>query len=660
MHPHLVLWHRISAVRARLLSRSGNSCGDWLWGVNQPQLHPRRSWLLLAPYLQYGCARCGCARCGCARSGKGLQLVGLDPGANLTCFLCSHVDIIEQKDSQWDTGSRQAARICTLTLSNGAAGPTGAAGARGATGPAGAAGSAGSNGAAGAGGARGATGPAGAGGSRGVGGATGPQGAAGSRGAVGPTGGVGPTGTPGTPASTSRLDAHDVALDELRAQLDVLLQTGSPTTSQTTTPTTSQTTTAAGDRAASSAATDADGGDGLAAAALGLACVSLVAVAVLAAQNRRLSQQLRSLVVQRSESRASGSAPGIGHLGLISVRDADGQEGTLPRPLQAVASLAAVTVPPLANERDRGPVARAVANPSYTAILTGCDGPGGCTATADDGANIYAVPLEGNGCSTTHTPNQMYASATPMMVGAPGSDALYGSPQPLGGGGGGGGDDDGNDDDDDRCGYLDVSGSEVDIALGERLCDAVEEGDVEALKAVLLEPGANVNAVSDGTFPLFLASVAGHTEVARMLLQAGANPNQLSGGNGKTPLLKAAVRGHTEVVRVLLDGGAVDIEKTTDRASALFAASYTGSLDAMRLLIDHGSDLENRLAAAPLQQPSDAKYIGSTPLIIASFFDQPAAIEMLLAAGADRAAKTNEGRTAKDVAASEACRLLLD
>ena len=646
--------------------------------------------------------------------GEGL---GLDRGAELTCDnirtwvgLCSH----EQQDNHWDTGSRQAARVCTLTLSNGAAGPTGAAGERGATGPAGAAGSAGSNGAAGAAGARGAIGPAGAAGSRGVGGATGAQGAAGFRGAVGPTGGVGPTGTPGTPASTSRLDAIDIELEELRAQLDVLLQTGSPTvaatttpttsqtttptksqtttpttsqtttpttshtttittshtttittsqtttpttshttppiTSQTTTPTTSQTTTVAGDRAASSIATDIDGGgDDLATAALGLACVSLIAVAVLAVQNRYLSQQLRSLQVRqsfdKSASQTSGSAAGIDHLGLLSVRDADGQDSTLPRPLQATTTrTAAAATPQLINAQDRG----SVANPAYSATLSGCDGTGGCTATADDGINIYAVPLEANS-SIAHTPNQMYLSATPMMAGGPGSDALHGSPQ-LGGGGGG----------DDHSGYLDVSGSEVDVALHERLCDAAEEGDVAALKAVLLEPGADVNAVSDGTFALFLASVAGHTEVARMLLQAGANPNQLSGGNGKTPLLKAAVRGHTEVVRVLLDGGAVDIEKTTDRASALFAASYAGNLDAMRLLIDHGSHLENRLAASPLQQPSDAKFIGSTPLIIASFFDQPAAIEMLLAAGADRVAKTNEGKTAKDVAASEACRLLLE
>ena len=60
----------------------------------------------------------------------------------------------------------------------------------------------------------------------------------------------------------------------------------------------------------------------------------------------------------------------------------------------------------------------------YSATLSGCDGTGGCTATADDGINIYAVPFEGNS-SIAQTPNQMYLSATPMMAGGPGSDALH-------------------------------------------------------------------------------------------------------------------------------------------------------------------------------------------------------------------------------------------
>ena len=131
------------------------------------------------------------------------------------------------------------------------------------------------------------------------------------------------------------------------------------------------------------------------------------------------------------------------------------------------------------------------------------------------------------------------------------------------------------------------------------------------------------------------------------------------GHQGKTALLKAAVRGHVDVVKLLLEAGASDIEKVWDHANALYAAAYAGQLEAMRLLIDHGSDVENRLASSPLLEDRDGKYIGSTPLIVASFFNQPEAIEMLLEAGADKMALTEQGKSALDVAASDACRRVL-
>lgn len=199
----------------------------------------------------------------------------------------------------------------------------------------------------------------------------------------------------------------------------------------------------------------------------------------------------------------------------------------------------------------------------------------------------------------------------------------------------------------------------VDQRLGDQLLDAAEEGDVDAIQEILREPGSDVNYFSGGVHALFIASTEGHMAAVELLLRSSADVNRLSGGNGKTALLKASVRGHSNVVRLLLDNGAKDIEKTWDHANALFAAAYAGRLDAMRLLIDHGSNMENRLAASPYMKDQDAKYIGTTPLIVASFFNQPGAIELLLSAGADRTARTENGESALDVAASGECRQLL-
>ncbi|MFG2993790.1 ankyrin repeat domain-containing protein [Streptomyces sp. NPDC048257] len=63
---------------------------------------------------------------------------------------------------------------------------------------------------------------------------------------------------------------------------------------------------------------------------------------------------------------------------------------------------------------------------------------------------------------------------------------------------------------------------------------------------------------------------AGHTEVGRLLLAAGADPRLDAGPYSEaTPLALAAMKGHTEVARALLDAGSTG---RPGRAGALCAA----------------------------------------------------------------------------------------
>ena len=101
--------------------------------------------------------------------------------------------------------------------------------------------------------------------------------------------------------------------------------------------------------------------------------------------------------------------------------------------------------------------------------------------------------------------------------------------------------------------------------------------------------------------PLMIASLNGLTEVAQKLIAKGADVNK----TGWTPLHYAATKGHLQLITLLLDTYAY---------------------------IDAGS-------------PN-----GTTPLMMAAFYGTPAAVKVLLDAGADPSIKNDQGLTAVDFA----------
>ncbi|MFF4730248.1 ankyrin repeat domain-containing protein [Streptomyces mirabilis] len=94
--------------------------------------------------------------------------------------------------------------------------------------------------------------------------------------------------------------------------------------------------------------------------------------------------------------------------------------------------------------------------------------------------------------------------------------------------------------------------------LSYRFFEAILVGDTARVKAVLRAGADPERADSEGTTPLYEASVNGEAEIARLLLEAGASPDTESSGLGAdgTPLCAAACWGHTETVRELLAHGA--------------------------------------------------------------------------------------------------------
>ncbi|HEY9837314.1 MAG TPA: ankyrin repeat domain-containing protein, partial [Vampirovibrionales bacterium] len=88
------------------------------------------------------------------------------------------------------------------------------------------------------------------------------------------------------------------------------------------------------------------------------------------------------------------------------------------------------------------------------------------------------------------------------------------------------------------------------------LIQAARIGNIHQVITLLAE-GARVNAKDgEGTSPLMFASQKGYTEIARHLLEAGADANLAREKYGITPLMFAAANHQIDVVRLLLSFGA--------------------------------------------------------------------------------------------------------
>jgi RNA polymerase sigma factor (sigma-70 family) len=142
------------------------------------------------------------------------------------------------------------------------------------------------------------------------------------------------------------------------------------------------------------------------------------------------------------------------------------------------------------------------------------------------------------------------------------------------------------------CAYLRAHGAR---AESKDIFSACAFGDVAAVKQFLSSDqglvrarraaGSGVPASSVGFTVLHEAATRGEHDIARLLLQFGADANAIGGQNAITPLHAAAAGGHIETVELLLRSGADRIVR--DQAVGATAsewARFFGHLDVAHLL----------------------------------------------------------------------------
>ena len=216
---------------------------------------------------------------------------------------------------------------------------------------------------------------------------------------------------------------------------------------------------------------------------------------------------------------------------------------------------------------------------------------------------------------------------------------------------------------------------------------AVAENHPEAAK-LLIDHGADVNArTSDLTFPkdrfglegvltilphgrwtpLMYAARQGSLEAARVLVDAGADKNARD-PDLSTPAIIAAINGHYDVAAMLVERGADPNLTDTSGMAVLYAVvdmntlgevygrpnrrstSTISALDAMKVLLAHGANVNAQLRSATVQRahtPGDGLLGGgTTPLMRAAKTGDAAAMRILLEHGADPTITQNNHTTA--------------
>ena len=128
--------------------------------------------------------------------------------------------------------------------------------------------------------------------------------------------------------------------------------------------------------------------------------------------------------------------------------------------------------------------------------------------------------------------------------------------------------------------------AEIDAKI---LRDAIRNNHSRTLERALVSPELLGVIADDGKTMLMAAAADDNTGLLSMLLDAGADPDDVN-DRGGTALMYAAANGAPGCVRLLLESGA-DIDARADNGwTAVTLASAKGHLDVVALLLGRGAD----------------------------------------------------------------------
>ena len=162
-----------------------------------------------------------------------------------------------------------------------------------------------------------------------------------------------------------------------------------------------------------------------------------------------------------------------------------------------------------------------------------------------------------------------------------------------------------------------------------------------------------------GMTALQFAARQGFTDVVTALIDGGADINQLNAGDKSSPLLIAIINGHFDLAKYLIEKGADPKLAAFNGVTPLYAVlniqwapkslypspkayqqQTTSYLELMTLLLDKGADVNARLQRKVWYQAFNSDFAGvdesgATPFWRASYANDVAAMKLLVSRGAD-------------------------
>jgi len=168
--------------------------------------------------------------------------------------------------------------------------------------------------------------------------------------------------------------------------------------------------------------------------------------------------------------------------------------------------------------------------------------------------------------------------------------------------------------------------------------EAIARGDLEDVRLHLSSNPVSLNQGRDKTHtPLSLAVLRNKTDIAMLLLEAGADPNGQD-ASLRTPLHLAVERGNLILVTALLKAGARPDLRDKTGWTPLHHAAAKNRTEIARALLDGGAN------------PMTLSELGGTPLHEAAASAGPELVQLLLDHHVDPSVRSKEGTSALDIA----------